>query len=77
MAGAAEAAATERTDFPDWLIRPGEAAEALAVSPHSLGRVDPRVLPPVRIPGLPGTVRYRRSDVERLLSGRASGTEAA
>jgi hypothetical protein len=55
--------------LPDQLIRPGEAAKALALSARSLTRIDPDVLPQVRVPGLNGTVRYRRSDVERLIAG--------
>ena len=32
-----------------------------------------RVFPPqIRVPGLPGTVRHRRSDVERLIAGGAA-----
>jgi hypothetical protein len=59
--------------LPDQLIRPGEAAKALALSARSLTRVDPEVLPQVRVPGLPGTVRYRLSDVQRLIAGEATG----
>ena len=78
MADAAGAVATtEQHDFPDKLIRPGDAARALALSPRSLTRVDPSVLRPVRIPGLPGTVRYRRSDIERLLTDPAFTAEAS
>jgi predicted site-specific integrase-resolvase len=53
----------------DHLIHPGEVAEALALSPRTLDKLDRTgVLPKVRIPGI-GVIRYRRSDVERLMSG--------
>lgn len=77
MADAAGAVATTEDEFPDQLIRPGEAARVLRLSPRSLTRVDPAVLRPVRIPGLPGTVRYRRSDIERLLTDPAFTAEAS
>ena len=63
--------------LPDQLIRPGEAAKALALSARSLTRIDPEVLPQIRVPGLPGTVRYRLSDIERIISGCASRPAAA
>jgi hypothetical protein len=60
----------------DQLIRPAEAREALRLSPRSLNKLDkPGLLPKIRIPGL-GLIRYRRSDVERLIAG-ASGSETA
>jgi hypothetical protein len=78
VADAARAVATtEEPDIPDQPIRPGEAAGVLALSPRSLTRVDPSALPPVRIPGLPGAVRYRRSDIERLLTDPAFTAEAS
>jgi len=77
VAPAAEVATTEDLEFGDQLILPGEAARVLRLSERSLGRIDPGVLPQIRFPGLPGTVRYRRSDVERLLQPAACGAVAS
>jgi hypothetical protein len=66
VARAGQAATTEDLDSQD-LILPAEAAQVLRLSERSLGRIDPDALPQIRYPGLPRTVRYRRSDVERLL----------
>ena len=55
----------------DHLIHPGEVAKALALSVRTLDKLDKTgVLPKVRIPGL-GVIRYRQSDVEKLLAGTA------
>jgi hypothetical protein len=53
----------------DQLVPPGEVRKALALSARSLDKLDERgVLPKVRIPEL-DVVRYRLSDVERLIAG--------
>jgi hypothetical protein len=70
VAGAGQAATTEDLESQD-LILPAEAAQALRLSERSLGRIRPDVLPQIRYPGLRRTVRYRRSDVERLLQAAA------
>jgi predicted DNA-binding transcriptional regulator AlpA len=62
---AAEAATTEETYFPDRLIRPGEAAKALALSPRSLDKLHEQgILPKVHVLG---AVRYRWSEVQAII----------
>jgi hypothetical protein len=69
------ARATARDVLADQLIRPAEAREALRLSPRSLAKLDkPGLLPKIRIPEL-GLIRYRLSDVERLMASDAAGTE--
>ena len=64
-------------DSPDRLLKPGDAAERLALSSRSLDNLHAAgLLPKVH---LMGAVRYRESDVARLIreGAAAPGREAA
>ena len=60
-------------DFPDRLLKPGEAAERLALSTRSLDNLAAAgLLPKVH---LMGAVRYRESDVARLIREGATAPD--
>ncbi len=57
----------------DQLLDPGEARKALRLSLRTLDKLDELgILPKVRIPGV-DVIRYRQSDVLRLIAGTPPG----